>query len=136
MNQKGLAANKLVGEKVDQILNPEQRTRLKQLWVRSQGVYALRKPEVANELGLTLEQQDRIGKVVKAVLDYRRKGWNPPPGQPGLQDFSQAEREQWQNELRVREKQAEAEALASLTDEQQAKLADMKGREFDFPFSK
>lgn len=134
--KKGTAASELVAEKVDQILNTEQRTRLKQLWVRSQGVYALRKPEVANELGLTQEQQDRIGKIVKAVLDYRRKGWNPPPGQPGLQDFSQAEREQWRNELRVLEKKAKAETHAILTDEQQAKLAEMKGKEFDFPFLK
>ena len=129
---KAMAANKLVAEKVDRILNPQQRARLKGLWLQSQGVYALNKPEVAKDLGLTQEQQDKIGKIVKALIDYRVKGWNPPPGQPGLQDFSQAERDQWRNELLVREEKTEAETLAVLTDEQKAKLTEMKGKEFEF----
>ncbi|HVA50270.1 MAG TPA: M56 family metallopeptidase [Pirellulales bacterium] len=132
-NKKGVAASKLVAEKVDQILNPQQRTRLKQLWLQWLRAGALIQPEVVEELGLTQEQQDNIGKILKVVQNHRQKAANPPPGQPGFQDFSQAELDQWRNELLALEDKAEAETLAVLTDEQEAKLAEMKGKEFDFP---
>lgn len=130
--EKGAAASKLVAEDVDQILNPEQRQRLKQLWLQFQGIRLITQPDVAKELGLTQEQQDKIRKVLKVVQDHRMKAANPPPGQPGFQEFSQAELEQWRSELRALEEKAEAETLAVLTDEQKAKFAEMNGKEFDF----
>ncbi|HWB12761.1 MAG TPA: hypothetical protein VG826_26280 [Pirellulales bacterium] len=133
ISKKAIAANKLVAEKVDGILNPDQRARLKQLWVQSQGAYALKKPEVAKELGLTQEQQDKIGEILKVVQDHRQKVANPRPGQPGFQDLSQAELDQWNYKLRELEEKADTEAVAILSDEQKAKLAKMKGDKFDFP---
>jgi len=134
-NKKGVAASKLVLEKVDQILNPQQRARLKQLWLQWRRASALTLPEVVEELGLTQEQQDKIREIRKAVENHLQPAAiRPPPGKPRFQDFSQTEREQWLNELRVLREKEQAETLAVLTDEQQTKFAEMKGKEFDFPY--
>lgn len=132
--EMGAAASKLVAEKVDRILNPQQRTRLKGLWLQFQGTRLLTEPEFAEELGLTPEQKDKIVEIRKVVRNHRLKALalNPPPGLPSFQDFSEAEREQWRNELRALEEKAEAETLAVLTAEQKAKFAEMEGKEFDF----
>lgn len=134
LSKQRAAASKLVAEKVDQILNHQQRTRLKQLWLQRLGAAALIQPEVVEELGLTQEQQDKIGEIRKVVENHLQPATiNPPPGQPRLQDFSEAEREQWRNELRVLREKEQFETLAVLTDEQQAKFAEIKGKEFEFP---
>lgn len=136
INKKGAAASKLVAEKVDQILDPQQRTRLKQLAVQSQRAGALAQPDIVKELRMTQDQQDKIRETLQVVQTHLRKAAaNPPPGQPRFQDFSEAEREQWRNELRALQEKAQAETLAVLTDDQKAKFAEMKGKEFDFPDS-
>lgn len=127
------AASKLVAEKVDQILSQPQRTRLKQLWLQRLSAAAFIQPEVVEELGLTPEPQDKIREIRKVVENHLQPATiNPPPGQPRLQDFSQAERARWRNELRVLREKEQAETLAVLTDEQKAKYAEMRGEEFDF----
>jgi hypothetical protein len=133
-NKKGVAASKLVAEKVDQILNAQQRTRLKQLWLQWLRANALIQPEVVEELGLTREQQDKIVEIRKVVENHLQPAAiRPPPGQPRFQDFSEAEREQWHNELQVLREKEQVEILAVLTDEQKAKFAEMRGKEFAFP---
>ena len=108
---------------------------LKQLAVQSQRAFALAKPEIVEELGLTQEQQDKIGEILKVVQNHLLKAAvNPPPDQPRFQDFSEAERDQWRNELRALHERAKVETLAVLTDEQRAKFAEMKGKDFDFPY--
>jgi hypothetical protein len=134
MQKKGEAASKLVAEKIDQILNAQQRIRLKQLWLPRLTAAALIQPEVVEELGLTPEQQDKIREIRKVVENHLQPAAiNPPPGKPRFQDFSQAEREQWLNDLRVLREKEQVETLAVLTDEQKARFAEMKGKEFDFP---
>lgn len=86
--KKGAAATKLVAEKVDHILNHQQRARLKQLWLQRLRAIALIQPEVVEALGLTEAQQDKIREIRKVVENHLQPATiNPPPGQPVFRIF-------------------------------------------------
>ena len=126
MRKKGDEANKTAEEKINKILKPDQLARLKQLSLQRQGVYALTRPEVAKELGLTAEQREKIQKVQESA---RPQGG----GQGNFQDLSEEERQKLRTQMRERQEKVQAEMLAVLTDDQKAKLTELKGKEFDFP---
>ncbi len=115
-----------VQEKVNKILKPEQSARLKQLSIQQQGANALMRPEVAKELGLTKEQEDKLTKIQESA--------GPQGGQGrGGQNLSDEERQKFFTEMQERRAKAQADMLAVLTDEQKTKFAEMKGKEFEFP---
>lgn len=53
LSQQRAAASKLAAEEIDQILDHQQSTRLKQLWLQRLGAAALIQPEVVEDLSLT-----------------------------------------------------------------------------------
>ncbi|HVX13956.1 MAG TPA: hypothetical protein VHC22_22420 [Pirellulales bacterium] len=115
-----------VQAKVNKILKPEQSARLKQLSLQQQGVNALTRPEVAKDLGLTKEQEEKLTAIQEAARPQRREGG-------GFQNLSDEERQKLFTEMRERQAKVQTEMLAVLTDEQKTKFAEMKGKEFDFP---
>jgi hypothetical protein len=123
--KKGAEESKLAEEKLNRILKPDQRARWKQLWLQFQGTAVLLQPEIANQIGLTGEQQDQMREIAESL--------RPQPGQPKLEDLSQQERQQYFADLNARREKAQAGMLAVLTEEQKAKFAEMKGKAFPFP---
>jgi uncharacterized membrane protein len=113
-------AGKAFEEKLNKILKPEQQARLKQLNLQRQGAMALSQPELAKQLGLTEDQQKKIRGIQES-------------GRPNFQDLSPEERQKLMAEIRERQEKVQGEVLAVLTDEQKAKYAELKGKEFTFP---
>lgn len=136
-SKKGGETSKVVEEKVQRILQPEQLKRFKQLSLQSAGAMALLRPAVVKDLDLTQEQQEEIQTCMQPVRDHLRLASpRPEPGQPTLKDYSEAEREQWRADLHKLQENAQVDMLAVLSDEQRAKFAEMKGKEFEFPYGR
>jgi hypothetical protein len=125
MRKKGEEAEKTAQEKLDKILKPEQLTRLNQLALQRQGTMALTRPDIAKQIGLSQEQQEKIEKIQE---DARPQG-----GFGGFQNLSDEERQKRFAEMRERQEKAQTDMLAVLTDEQKTKFAEMKGKDFEFP---
>src|SRR5207237_6316056 len=89
------------------VLDAKQRERLAQLRVQREGAMAFQRPEVAKQLGLTKDQQEKIRKT-------------QPEGPPFFRGPGQDEK-------------GLADALAALTDVQKTRWAELKGKEFKFP---
>ena len=92
MRKKGEEAMKAAEEKMNKVLKPEQLTRLKQLALQRQGVTALTRPEVAKNLGLSQEQQEKIRDIQASA--------RPEGGQRNFQDLSDEERQKAFTEMR------------------------------------
>lgn len=105
MRKKSEHASKQADEKVAQVLEPKQAQRLKQLSLQREGAQAFNRPEIAKELALTPEQQEKLRKLQA----------DRPPFGPGPDDRQLAD------------------VLAVLTSEQKTKWAELKGKEFKFP---
>lgn len=125
ISKKRAEESKLAEEKVNRILNPDQRARWQQLWLQFQGSAVLLQPEIANQLDLSGEQRDKMHEIATSL--------NPQPGQPKPEDLSQQERQPFFADLNARRDKALSDMLAVLTDDQKARFAEMKGKDFPFP---
>jgi Spy/CpxP family protein refolding chaperone len=125
MRKKAEESMKAAEEKMNKILKPEQLARLKQLSLQRQGSMALTRPEVAKDLGLTKEQQEKIQEIQASA--------RPQGGRQNFQDLSDEERQKLFAEANERREKAQADMLAVLTDDQKAKFEELKGKEFTFP---
>jgi hypothetical protein len=113
-------------EKLSKILDEKQLARFKELRLQRQGVGALMRPELAKQLELSEEQQDKIRKI--------QEGARPEGRGPGnFQEMSEEERREFFTQMRERREKADAEILAVLTDEQKTKWNELQGEKFDFP---
>jgi Spy/CpxP family protein refolding chaperone len=117
-------ANEENEQKLTKILDGKQVARLDQLRLQREGVMAFNRPKVADELGLTAEQKEKISKI---QADAR------PQGGRNFQDLSEEERRELRTKMQEQREKAQADTLAVLTDAQKAKWAEMKGKEFSFP---
>lgn len=115
--KKSEQAAKKADEKLAGILDARQMKRLNELRLQREGVASFRRPDVVKQLGLTGEQQEKIGKLQPQGPMFFGPGPGGPfgPGGPGRTD------------------KATADALAILTAEQKAKWTAMRGAEFKFP---
>jgi Spy/CpxP family protein refolding chaperone len=93
------------------ILKPEQLHRLKQLELQRQGVHLLRNPEVVRELGLSLEQQEKLNSLLDEQLAEMMNQTGPP---------------------RLSRQQLMEQALKLLTPEQRQKVEKILGKPFDW----
>lgn len=105
--KKSEQAARQIDDKLDKLLDAKQRGRLAQLRLQREGVAAFQRGDVAKQLGLTKDQQEKIRKL-------------QPEGPPFFRGPGQDEK-------------ALADAVAALTDVQKAKWAELKGKEFKFP---
>ena len=118
---------KKTDEKLSKILEPKQTERLKQLRMQREGAGAFGREEIAKELGLSKEQQDKIRKIQE---DSRPQGGG---GAANVQNLSDEERRELRTKMQERVQKAQKDMLVVLTEEQKKKWEAMKGKEFKFP---
>lgn len=115
-------------EKLEEVLFPEQTSRLEQIALQVRGVQALNDDDVATELGITDDQKkeleevrdsmrEEMGAKAREMFANRGEGDNP---REAIAEFRKA---------------METKILAVLTDEQQTKFEEMKGEKFEMPES-
>jgi len=119
-------ARRKVVEKIATILDQAQFTRFNQLRLQREGVTALARTEVADQLGLSAEQRDKL----RAIQEESR---NSGAGARNFQDMSDDERRELFSQMQERRRKADADMLLVLTADQQNKLTELKGAEFKFP---
>jgi hypothetical protein len=122
IRKKTEEANKQADEKLAKLLEEEQRDRLNQLRLQREGIAALGRAEIAKELGLSEDQTAKI-------RDIQEKG-RPQFGGPGGPDQDPGEA---MARIEKQREKVQADVLAALSDQQRAKWAEMKGKEFKFP---
>lgn len=114
-------------EGLKKLLSPSQLARLDQLEVQAWGAIAVLRPDIAQAVGLSQEQKDKIRQVRKP---YPQAPRSQPPR---LRTTPPAELKKALDEWQSKKAQKEAEMLNVLDDEQKAKFAEFKGKEFAFP---
>ncbi len=112
-------------EALGKVLQPAQKSRLRELELQWQGSMALSRPDVAKELKLTEQQQ-------KKIQDIRTQYW-----QKQMQLFQQrdpnADMQALMQQGQQLRQQMDKEILAVLTAEQQEQWKKMQGKPFQFP---
>ena len=120
-----------------EVLSVPQRRRLRQLGVQSQGLFALKEPEIATELELTPQQRVAIRKIERDAL-HAWHAWQGDHGRgPGREKHRgrDDERARWRKVFR----EALAGATALLTDRQLRRWGELTGPRvegLDRPFRK
>jgi len=107
-------------KRVAEILKPDQFERLTQIWIQREGVAALGDPEIAQALGLTKEQKEKL----VAIHEGAREQLSPA-----------TTREERLEKMKQVRKEVEEKAEQVLTQEQRDKLEQLKGKKFDVDFS-
>jgi hypothetical protein len=123
LREQAEKASKETDEKIAKILDESQQKRLGELRLQREGINALRRKEVAEKLGLSDEQQQKIRKIQEESR----------PELGNFRNLSDDERREAFTKMREQREKADKDTLAVLTDEQQSKWNEMKGKEFDFP---
>ncbi|MGH7138223.1 MAG: hypothetical protein ACREHD_20925, partial [Pirellulales bacterium] len=113
-------------EKIAAILDQKQLARFSQLRLQREGVVALSRTEVADQLGLSAEQREKLGAIQEEARDAGAGGGN-------FQEMSDDERRKFFSQVQERRRKAEADMLLVITADQQNKLTELKGAEFKFP---
>jgi hypothetical protein len=108
---------------IEELLTADQAKRLKQLSLQQMGGMALNQPEVAKELNLTDEQQQKLksigDEVRKHMTAAREAGGDPQEGFKKMAELRKAAGEQ---------------AMKLLTDDQKAKWKELTGEPFKGEF--
>ena len=122
-----------IEKQVKDILEPEQLKRLEEIRLqfdlRMQGVRALSEGDLAEKLGITDEQKEKLNKIGEESRAKIGEAFPRPEGgdRPQLTDEQRAARMTKMQELR---KEAYEQAIKVLTPEQKEKLDGMTGKEF------
>jgi hypothetical protein len=125
---------KKADEMAKMILEPKQLDRLNQLRIQRDGVAALERAEIAEKLGLSKDQKDKIAQLREASRGERGgPGGGGQGGQRGQGGGSQEDREKARAEAQARRDKANADVLAVLTASQKETLEKMQGKKFEFP---
>ncbi|MBC8350782.1 MAG: hypothetical protein H8E66_02270 [Planctomycetes bacterium] len=95
------------------VLEPQQASRLSELYRQRDGLRAFERPEVATKLKLTDEQKSRIKSLRETFVDGRQRGSTP----------------EQRRELREKEQEALRDLL---NEEQQTLWKELLGKPFDF----
>ena len=112
-------------EKLGEILMPHQSQRLEEIFLQVRGPAALLDPTVAEEVGLTEDDQQELRETIQEARE----------GMMGemRELFESGDREQIREKMTEMQKKVEEQALAVLSDEQKQKFTEMKGEKFDLP---
>jgi hypothetical protein len=112
-------------KKINDVLNPAQEQRVKEIQLQMRGTRALTSDEVVKELGLSAKQVTDI----EAALQVQR----PQGGGPGGAQPSDEDRQKMMEEFQKAREAANAKALAVLTPAQKSKWEKMLGKKFEMP---
>ncbi|MDT7898473.1 MAG: hypothetical protein YPKNTGVA_002322 [Candidatus Fervidibacter sp.] len=120
--QKGEGMRAEVEKQLATILNEQQMKRLKQIALQVEGYAALERPEIADQVGLTKEQRQKIRDILRQAGEKRREAFQQ--GQGDRQAAFQRMREirQW----------VDGEIEKLLTPEQKKKWQELIGEPFKF----
>jgi len=123
MREKMTTAAKEITSKVEAVLTPEQKKRLKEIQLQAQGTRALLSDDVVTALKITDEQKKKIEEIREANRpQFGRPGQGGDAG--GRGGFERFQEQQ---------KETEAKIMEVLTAEQKTSLESMKGKKFDMP---
>lgn len=116
-------------KQIAEILQPEQLKRLKQIQLQLEGPSALRRPEVAEAIGLSADQKAQLEQLATESQAATMKLWE------GIQGLDREQRQQRFAELRQKgqeqREQFEQKAMAVLQPEQKQKLGEVFGEPFE-----
>lgn len=129
MRTKGEAAQKEHRSKVNEVLLPDQRERLKELAVQAQGTGALFNPETAEALKLTEEQKKKLETIREESGNKMRELFSGGRGQAG------GPNEEARTKMAEIRKESGDKSLAVLTSEQAAQFEKMKGEKSSIDFT-
>jgi len=127
MNTKREESQKALRAKINEVLLPDQRDRLKELVIQAQGTGALNNEETAAALKITDEQKKKIETIREEAGPKMREAMGTP-GQGGLSEEARAK-------LAEIRKESSEKVLAVLTTEQKAQFEKMKGEKSDIDFT-
>ena len=128
IREKMTAAAKEITSKVEGVLTPEQKKRLKEITLQTQGTRALvSDEELIKALNITEEQKKKIEEIRTANRPSFGGGNGGKGGQPGGGGAGGFERFQEQ------QKETDAKIMDVLTAEQKVSYETMKGKKFDMP---
>jgi Spy/CpxP family protein refolding chaperone len=113
---------KNISDKLSSLLTPEQNKRLKEIGLQVQGAAAVMTPEVAQELGVTEDQKE---KIRDAMTDMRTKAGELRGTPP----------EQMQAKVQQLRKDLDNQIMPILTPQQRQKLDEMQGAKIDIDMS-
>ncbi len=126
-------------ESIRGMLEAKQFKRLKQIEMQQQGVNALMRPDIAQALGLTEEQQAKMKEVFEGIQKKRQEiGEQSRSLFQGFREASEDERAKLREkgeELRAKgealQKESEQKAMGLLTADQKEKLKGLMGERFE-----
>lgn len=119
MAKKMAALNQETRKAIEEVLLPHQVERLKQISLQIQGTQALSDPEVAKELGITKEQEDKFAQIREEAM--KKSG----------ELFASGQRGEMREKFEALRKETDEKLLAVLTAEQKEKFEKLKGPKFE-----
>lgn len=128
MQAKNEPVMKEMRTKINEVLLPDQRDRLKELAIQAQGTGALNNPEVAEALKITDEQKKKLETIREEAGTKMREAFSG--FQPG-----QGPSEEARTKMQEIRKESNEKTLAVLTTEQAAQFEKMKGEKSSIDFT-
>ena len=119
------AVNSKLAPQVKEALTAEQFKRLQQIHVQALGSQAYSDADVVKALGLKKEQQDKITEIGKDYTAKLREAFQPGGGGGG------GDRTEMRAKMEEMGKDRDAKINDVLTKDQQGKLKELMGKEFD-----
>jgi Spy/CpxP family protein refolding chaperone len=132
--QKLVEAHQTADKELQTVLSPEQFARLRQIGLQQMGPMTLGRPDVADAVGLTPEQRQKIRELHEQLIQSAMKGMqSDATGRAKLREI-RAKISGLQDTIarvKAEKKETEAKVLELLTDEQKAKWASEQGPRFE-----
>jgi Spy/CpxP family protein refolding chaperone len=138
MREAAAARENEIRTKLAGVLDETQNARLLGIWVQRAGTEALSNEEVAAKLELTDEQKQQLATIREEQRQaFRPRGDRPQPAE-GDRPAPEGDRPRGDGEnpfarFAEQRRQNEEKIMAVLTDEQKAKLDEIKGAAIEFP---
>jgi hypothetical protein len=126
MQAKMAEATKKATDEVNKVLDEKQKARFAELQLQREGINAIVRKDVAEKLGLSKEQTDKIAKLQEESRTAQRPAGN-------FQDLSQEERQELFTKAQKAREKLTADMEGVLTADQKATWTKMLGAKFEFP---
>jgi Spy/CpxP family protein refolding chaperone len=127
MREKMEASREELTKKVEEVLLPHQRDRLKEISIQIRGTAALDDKAVAESLGISDEQKEKITAARDESREKSRELFEAARAEGGG-----GEREAMREKMESLRKETDEKILAVLSDDQRAKFDQLKGKAFEF----
>jgi len=107
-------------KKINEVLNPDQQKRFRQISLQQEGPMAVIHADVATEIGLTDDQKKKVADLQREMMEKQR----------GIFQEFQGDREGAMAKMQALRKETNDKAMAILTDDQKNKWKEMVGAPF------